>query len=497
MQTGFTSHLRDRAGSGERRGALVLRVGIHAKELTRHATAALVASGLAVLAGGAHADPPAPYVADRWRVTPSPVALDTSDGRVFVVDRSSRIGLTVFEPLASPALPGTRVALPRRPTSVAYARSITFEPETSLHHVTEHAYVTTASNDAELVAVLSQPGAQPLIDRVVDLPGSADALSVTTSDGLILVGRRLSAAPELVVLQPSGAILGATDLPRSIADVEVSFGLARASSARWTYLVDVGTPTRPTLLGTVPRDSSPLPPVNVSRTVDSVIDGPVAYLATRQRGADLQGIDLGLPFSFPDRDGDGVWRLGCLGDSNTQSSGVLTRWCEKLAALIDDPHFAVVNFSSAGATAIPSENDAVSQVESALLLEMPLDAAILAFGTNDTNLVYFSTDPALFDTQIVSIADAIEQHATRLRSAGLSVYVATAPPRWKALFGPDGFNERIVALNEELRARFPDTALIDFDAGFHPDPSEIGDGVHLTQRGQDKRAWRALRVVRR
>jgi len=453
----------------------------------------LLAGSLTVLACVAHATP---HVSNGWRVTPSPVALAASDGRVFVVDRSSRIGLTVFEALASPTSPGTRVALPRRPTSVAYARSITFEPETSLHRIAEHAYVTTASNDAELVAVLSQPGAQPLVDRVVDLPGSADALSVATSDGLLLVGRRLSVEPELVVLQPDGALLGAIDLPQSIKDLEVSFGLARASSARWTYLVDVGNPGQPTLLGTVPRASSPLPPVKVARSVDFVVDGPVAYLAARQRGADLQAIDLDLPFSFPDRDGDGVWRLGCLGDSNTESSGALTRWCEKLAALIDDPRFAVVNFSSAGATAIPSENDAASQVEAALHPDTPLDAAILAFGTNDTNLVHFSTDPALFDTQIVSIADAIEHHATQLAAAELAVYVATTPPRWKALFGPDGFNERIVALNGEIRARFPEAALVDFDEGFHPDPSEIGDGVHLTQRGQDKRAWRALRVLR-
>lgn len=456
-----------------------------------------VLASIVALASAASAAPPTPHVVKSWSVTPSPVALDTSDGRVFTVDRSSRIGLTVFEALAVPSTPGVRVALPRRPTGIAYLRSINFEPATSLHRVDEHVYITTGANNAEMVAVSVQPGEQPVVDHVVDLPGSADASAIATSDGLLVVGRRRSAEHELVVLQPAGSTLGGLDLPQSINAVEASGGLVRASSTRWTFIVDVSDPAQPTLLGTVPRDASPLPPVGVARTTDFVFDGPSAYLATRQRGADLQAVDLDLPFTFPDRDGDGAWRLGCLGDSNTEPSITLTRWCEKLAMLVNDSRFEVVNFAVVGATAIPSDNDATTQVQSALDPDLHLDAAVLAYGTNDTNLAFFSPDPALFDSQIATIADAIAQHAATLSAAGLSVYVATTPPRWKALFGPDGYNDRIVALNDEVRARFSDTALIEFYDGFHPDQSEILDGVHLSQGGQDKRAWRALRMLRR
>lgn len=464
----------------------------------RAASLLLLAALLTAFARAARADSTSPHLIRSWSVTPSPIALETADGRVFTVDRSNRVGLTVFEALASPSLPGARVTLPRYPTGgVAYSRSITFEPATSLHRVAEHAYVTTGSNDAEVVAVSIQPGEQPFVDQIIDLPGSADALCVAPSGGLLFVGRRRSAEAELVVLHLDGTVLGQLDLPQSIEAIDVSPEVLRVSSARWTYLVDVNDPAKPRLVATVPRDSSPLPPVKVKLTTDFVIDGPVAYFSTRQRNADLQEADLDLPFSFPDADGDGVWRLGCLGDSNTESSNTLTRWCEKLADLIKDPRFVIVNFAVAGATAISSGNDAAIQVDAALDPSAHLDAAILAFGTNDTNLVNFSADPALFETQITAIADAIEQHAARLSAAGTSVYVATTPPRWKALFGPDGFNERIVALNDEIRARFPESAQIEFYDGFHPDTSEIGDGVHLNQRGQDKRAWRALRVLRR
>lgn len=470
-------------------------------DLRRCTVACVVAAPLvgvlALLAGAARAESPAPRVVERWSVTPSPVALEAFDGRVFTIDRSNRVGLTVFETLATPVVPGERIALPRRPTDVAYLRSITLEATTALHHVAEHAFVTTGSNDAELVAVLVQPGQPPSIDVTVDLPGSADALCVTASDGLLFVGRRLSAAWELVAVRPDGTVVGGLDLRQSLTSIEASPGLLRASSARWTHLIDVADPAHPTLLGTVPRASSPLPPLEVPRTTDFVVDGPVAYLATRQRQADLQRVDLGRPFDFSDANGDGILRLGCLGDSNTEASPTLTHWCEMLISLVGDPRFEVVNFAVSGATAIPTGNDASMQIEAALAPSVHLDAAVLAFGTNDTNLVHFSTDPALFESQITAIADAIEQHAATLAAAGLSVYVATTPPRWKALFGPNGYNERITALNDEIRARIPDSALIEFYAGFHPDPSEIGDGVHLNRRGQDKRAWRALRVLRR
>ena len=270
-----------------------------------------------------------------------------------------------------------------------------------------------------------------------------------------------------------------------------------ASGRRTTFAVDVADPAHPVLAGTMPRAPAPDPPVPVARTSDFVVDGPLAYLAVKQHARGVQQVHMRLPLGFPDRDGDGDFRLGCLGDSNTVPTASLTRWCERLPALVDDPRFGVVNLASAGATAVPSGNSAATQVASALDPALRLDAVVLAFGTNDTNLVNFSPDPALLDTQILDIADALEEHAATLAAGGLTVYVATAPPRPRSIYGPNGYNERIVALNEEIRARFPARAVIESYDGFHPDASEIVGGAHLNQRGQDKRAWRAFQALTR
>lgn len=446
----------------------------------------------------------APDVAFRWSLPGHvPARIATADGRVFVLMRpQARTKVYVVDGLQTSDADGAphgdlALTVPRRAKDLALVRTRTFDPATQLHVNHERLYFATAKNDAELVVVDVPPGAA-VVERTIDLPGNADALAIALDGDLIYVGRAHSAHDaELLVLDTAGSVVGSLDLPQSIEDIAVTPLGLRASSRTLSFDVDVSVPAHPALLATSPREPRPAPPLPVAKVVDDLVDGPLAYLAVKKNGEEVQRINLHRAFDFPDRDGDGRWTLGCLGDSNTAPQAGITRWCEKLASLVDDPRFSVVNLAVAGATAIPSGNSAYDQVALAVDPDLALDAVVLSFGTNDTNLVNFSTNPALFATQIASIADHLEHHFATLESQGIKAYVATVPPRFKALFGPDGFNERIVALNEQIRARFPADAIIEHYDYFYADTSEIIDGVHLNQRGQDKRAWRALQVIER
>ena len=478
------------AGKGNRRGVGVLVAGLLAVVLTLPLVARISHAQ-----GGGVAE-----VVRTWGLPGgrAPVRIVTADGRWFVLTRAPLGNLVVVDALSAASSEAQTASLPRRPTDLALLRTATFDPTTSLHAVEEYLCVTTTRDDAEIAVVRVAPGSTPVVDRTLDLSGNADALAIAIADGVLVVGRKRSAAsPEFLVLDTTGTVVGALELPQSIEAIEVSAGVARASSRRWTFAVDVSDPALPVLIGTEPRPGPPDPPVIVARTIDFATDGPLAYLAARQRGREIQQVNLRTPLAFPDADGDGVWRLGCLGDSNTAPVASLERWCERLVDLVDDPRFTVDNLAVAGATAIPSANSAATQVAGAIDPALRLDAAAIAFGTNDTNLVHFSTDPDLFDSQVANIVGHLAAHVATLEAHGLTVYVATVPPRFKALFGPDGFNERVVAVNDGIRSTFAASSLIEHYDYFHADPSEIADGVHLNQRGQDKRAWRAFRALTR
>lgn len=226
-----------------------------------------------------------------------------------------------------------------------------------------------------------------------------------------------------------------------------------------------------------------------------MIDGPRAYLAVRERDAEVQEVDLGLSINFPDLNGDGVLTLGCAGDSNTSLQAGRTRWCERLEELVGDPNFRTVNVAVPGATAIPSHNSAYQQIPVLLDPVYAVDAVMLSFGTNDTNLVYFDPDPARFDGQLDEIVSHLELHYSTLESLGMRVYVATMPPRRLMVFGAPGRNERIIGLNARIRAAFSEAEIVDHYDLFYSDTTEMADGIHLNQLGQNKRAWRALEAL--
>lgn len=183
------------------------------------------------------------------------------------------------------------------------------------------------------------------------------------------------------------------------------------------------------------------------------------------------------PVRFSDANGDGVFRLGCLGDSNTaHPAGSAEKWCEKLATLIGDPRFEVVNVAVSGATVTErsSRSTATEQLEAMLAYEP--DALVLAFGTNDRML---GGTPAEIRDAYQVIADV----------AGLPTYVATTPPAWPCM--ADGC-PLIAAQNALLYDAF-EGRTVDFFGGMQR--ADMLDALHFNAAGQELRAERVLAVI--
>lgn len=321
----------------------------------------------------------------------------------------------------------------------------------AIAHDGDRVLVATGDDAAELVIVDVTSG-----DRVgtFDASGPADALSVKQIEpGLVRLGRRLSDAPEayrLDVGDPAGIlVLGATER-------------SRALRARPAEPLD-GYAHRGRLVGHA-RPAG----------------GALTFIVTTERGAEVQVAAPSPPVSFADVNGDGVYRLGCVGDSNTSAIHG-PRWCELLQEALGVAGFEIVNVAQVGATVTPSVRsrpEAASQMATVLALEP--DAVALAFGTNDRML---GRTPA-------EIHDAYVVQAATAAAAGVAFFVATTPP----LGGCVGEEcPRIFELNAMLHATFGATVL-EFFAGFtgeHMHP----DRIHVNAAGQALRAERALAVL--
>ncbi len=452
----------------------------------------LLALGLTAQASAA-----SPEISARWDLPgrAKPTRIVSSDGRAFAITKPSAVDFVALdvierEPTAAQAVPS--LGVDGRLFDLALSRSQELDATTNLPLVRESIYLASSENDAELLIAAVPPGGPISIGGAIDLPGKANARAVAVTDGLVFVGRSSSGEQEFVILDHAGQILGGLHLPKRVDTIEVAGDVAVASNKRLQFQIDVSDPTSPLLVSTAITPRPADPPLNVKGTKDFVLDGPMAYLAVKKRDAEVQEVNLRMPLNFPDLDGDGFLTLGCAGDSNTAPVQGLTKWCERLAQLVDDPSFRVVNVSVAGSTAIPSPASAYDQVATLLDPALAIDAVVLSFGTNDTNLVHFAANPAVFESQLDEIAAHLEIHHATIEATGRRAYVATMPPRWKMLFGPNGFNERIIGLNERIQQAFPPEDIVDHYEFFYAGPIEIADGVHLTQRGQNKRAWRAL-----
>ena len=214
--------------------------------------------------------------------------------------------------------------------------------------------------------------------------------------------------------------------------------------------------------------------------------------------------------------GVGDVRVACLGNSNTQSDWQFARpdgfpreegWCERLAD--DTNRVTTLNCGWGGATASPNVLEledppllrfqGAGQVEAALA-DPTVEIIILAFGTND--LGYSLNDPdhlLLDDPTPTAIADVIEMLAGVVEAEGASVLIATTPYREQPTDPnfpppPEGINDLVTELNNELMLRFESDQVIDFSSGFALEDF-LSDGTHMSSSGMAKRAEAAGEAV--
>ncbi len=311
------------------------------------------------------------------------------------------------------------------------------------------AYVATSDDAAELIVVdLTQR------QRVaaLDAPGTGNGEQLTVvAPGEVLLQRRPGDGPEVYrVTMREGAlvVLESAEAPWP--------GRRPRSLPLCCYRVDRG--------------------IVITRVRRVVPGGALHFLLTTHRRAALHIVRETTQVAFPDVDGDGLYRLACLGDSNTAPFWPARKWCEQLSGLLLDRHFATLNLAVPGAT-VTSTPAAGAGAQLDAALASGVDAVVAAFGTND---VFWGRRPT-------EIRDAYLALAARAAAAGLAFYVATTPPIV-------GGCPACAETNELLRAAFPGRVL-DFDTGFTA-RHFVRDGYHVNQDGQDLRALRAAELLR-
>lgn len=177
-----------------------------------------------------------------------------------------------------------------------------------------------------------------------------------------------------------------------------------------------------------------------------------------------------------DRNGDGVVKVACLGDSNT-AANVAPSWCTKLAVAL--PGAVLINRAWGGTSALPGgpypTADAEQQLNWALF--QWADVVVFAFGTNDLRLL--NATPA-------ALAGRLHDLAAMAEAAHVIAFVATVAPNY---YDP-GFDVLVADVNARLRAD-PALRIVDFDTNFGPELF-LPNNIHLNSAGQELRAARAL-----
>ena len=187
------------------------------------------------------------------------------------------------------------------------------------------------------------------------------------------------------------------------------------------------------------------------------------------------------PVIFRDANGDGVYRLACLGDSNTSLVHGVAKWCEMLAERVRG--LEVVNVAVSGATVVTPnlrwESDATQQMAAALSLDV--DAVLLAFGTND-RMQGRTTD---------EVIEAYLEQAEVAAFAGVTFYAAATPPMGGCMGAGCSW---IVATNLLLHLAFPGS-VVDFFTGVTDQHFRVPDRIHHNAAGQELRAERTAAMI--
>lgn len=303
---------------------------------------------------------------------------------------------------------------------------------------------------------------------------------------------------ELLVLDlDTGAVVGEYNVPGTTDGIALGFYgyLLLTTSDNRLLLLDITNPTAPTLFQSVPI--TPAAPLwrPYAFSTPYAAGGPILAVARPSADPSLTVLlaaaasnqfqvvaNLRDELTFPDVNGDGVWHLSCLGDSNTWA-GFYGSWCNGLAggasAGIWNDKFTVTNYGELGAQVAnysPNSTHGPSQLQE-VLAAGDSDAVVLAFGTND--LAQGDKTPWQTLAAYLDLAGDAE-------AAGLTVFIALTPP----IIGNAAANAEIDALNVLLELVFPAARVLDFNTGFDA-RHYLGDGVHMNGEGHNKRAVRA------
>lgn len=381
------------------------------------------------------------------------------------------------QPIASIAIPGPVVRLSQSNGSFFIVQ-----------HASSHDTVYVV--DARRPADPRITGKIAIDGEVVDLVASAKYLFVATAD---------KRAALQIFNWKTGALLARYAAPTQRGGTAVGFwpmGLLylRTENARGTrseFILDISDPTSPKKvtqreLSNAPKLPQPLLPptsyVDASGIVEiarSSTDPRLTALLTNEPRSELVLVrNLDSSLTFGDANGDGLFQLSCLGNSNTFPD--LERrplsWCNATAPLIWNPNYRIANHAFFGAQVTEGQHSGKAQLETAFAWGS--DAVILAFGTND--LALGRKTPS----EIVATYQRLVEQAEK---KGLTAYVATTPPTYQR---GATWAAQVQPLNSLLEQTFPPEQLIDFHSGFTQNYF-LADGVHINPAGQELRAERA------
>lgn len=220
-------------------------------------------------------------------------------------------------------------------------------------------------------------------------------------------------------------------------------------------------------------------------------------LATTGTAAYAEEAPPRFDFFFEDLNGDGRYRIACVGDSNTETLSIVS-WCDRLPETIDDPRLETLNLARMRTRSFgETGRNGPLQVITALR-DPQVDAVIVSFGINDLRV------PGKTPEEILAHFKELRDWTIR---AGRSFFVTTTAP----YAGPGTIrkgdatvtspcttgtclNQRIKRFNQLLRSSFPPSEVIEFHRNFSEDRLRE-DGIHIDAEGQVIRSKRAAYML--
>lgn len=348
------------------------------------------------------------------------------------------------------------------------------------------AYLATSKDAKEIIALdISNPSSITQAASFA-IAGSPNAASLDYNLGkLYVVTNHLSGRPDFYVFdvsQPSDiSLLGSVELGPSHDSVSVYYDLAfvgTKSSTEGLITVDITNPANPSKILSFNTGAAV---AALSTNSDRIY---AASLGTTRKVSIVDPHYLEKRAIVSDVDGDGTYKIGCLGDSNTNVlwwSG--NGWCEQLQSLINLPNWTTHNYAWPSVTACDTGRiwygaslDASSFVRK-ILQDLNPDHLVLAYGTADI----------LLGKQPLEVVGCYENLKNIALADGVPSLITITSPRGTATDGLHHGN--ISELNEGLLRYFSRSELVDFyNDILWPDDFLPNDEIHMNNPGQTKHA---------